>query len=121
MKFKLVELKKLIRKLVKEAQDTPTISSDLSADEKTLRDKFPTWGDPRAKELKRESPNTVKLKQVTAILTKMGLTADARHKKLVTQKLPGFIDDIDPVDVFIAEPGEIANKFAQQVLGVKRD
>ncbi len=121
MKFKLFELKRIIRKLIKEAQDVPTISSDLSPDENEFKSKFPTWSSRQAKQLKQESPNTIKFKQVAAILTKMGLTADAKYKKLMTQKLPEFIENIDPVDMFLAGPNDIANDFAEQVLGVKKD
>jgi len=121
MRIKLNELRSFVRKIIKEAFDTPTMSSDLDPGEKELAAKFPKWGEPSKMNMKQDSPVSVKSKQVAAILAKKGLTADAAMKKKTTQQLQQFISQMDPGDMFVADPDEIANDFAAQVLGVKKD
>lgn len=97
--------------------DRPTISSDLDPGEKELQAKYPHWGNPQAEKIGQESPAKVKMKQVAKILQAKGLTADAAAKKKVTNNLLPFIEKMDPTDMFAADPDEIANEFAAQVLG----
>lgn len=121
MRIRLTELRTIIRGVLREAQDASTISSELSPDEKEFQEKYPKWGSPRAQKFKQSSPGSVKAKQVAKILAAKGLTADAGHKKAVTQQLLPFIEKMDPAELFIADPDDIATEFATQVLGVKKD
>jgi hypothetical protein len=123
MHIRLAELRKVIRGVLKEAlpSDRPTISSELDPDEKELMAKYPHWGNPQAEKVKQASPAQVKAKQVAKILQAKGLTADAAHKKKVTYELLPFIEKMDPGDMFVADPDDIAVQFAAEVLGVKQD
>lgn len=121
MRIKLVELRKIIRSVISEAQAAPTISADLDPNEKELAKKFPTWSAPAAKRIGAESPASVKAKQVARILQAKGITADAGAKKKTTHELLPFIQKMDPADAFVMDPDDIASKFAEEVLGVKRD
>lgn len=117
MRIRLSELKRIIKKVVNEAYDTPTISSELDPGEQELSTKYPRWG----KNAGQASPASVKAKQVTKILQAKGLTTDAANKKKVTHELVPFIEKMDPADMFAADPDEIAADFASQVLGVHRN
>lgn len=122
MRIKLSELRQVIRKVLKEAMpsDRPTMSADLDPAEKELQAKYPHWGSPQAarEKIGQESPAKVKMKQVAKILQAKGLTADAGHKKKVTNDLLPFIEKMDPTEAFAADPDEIATAFAAKVLGV---
>lgn len=119
MRIRLSELKSAIRRILKEESDRPTISSDLDPGEKEFKDKFPKWGNPQSKDMKRESPAQVKAKQVTQILQAKGLTKNAVAKKKVVHELLPFIEKMDPADAFVADPDDIASQFAKEVLGVQ--
>ena len=101
--------------------DRPTVSSDLDPGEKEFMARYPHWGNPQAEKFKQDSPVTIKVKQVAKILQAKGLTADAAAKKKVTHDLLPFIEKMDPSDMFIADPDEIAQSFASEVLGTKKD
>lgn len=121
MRIKLIELRRIIRNVLKEVGDKPTISADLDPGEQELKAKYPKWGSPQAEKLKQDSPARVKAKQVAAILSKKGLTGDPAKQKKVVQDLLPFIEKMDPTDVFASDPDDIANAFAQQVLGVQKN
>jgi hypothetical protein len=123
MRIRLRELKNIIKKILREAYDTPTISSDLDPSEKEFQQKYPRWGSPHAKRdsVKHASPAEIKAKKVVAILQAKGLTANAEHKKKITQSLLSFIEKMDPGDMFVADADSIAADFAEDVLGVRRD
>lgn len=121
MKIRISSLRNVIRSVIKEAQDTPTVSADLDPGERTLRNQFPRWGTTGSRELNPGSPAKVKAKQVTRILADRGVTSDAAQKKRVTQELQSFIEDMDPSDMFAAPADDIADAFASRVLGIKTD
>ena len=121
MRIKLVELRRIIRNVLKEVGDKPTISADLDPGEQELKAKYPKWGSPQAEKIKQDSPAKVKAKQVATILSKKGLTGDPAKQKQVTQGLLQFIEKMDPTDMFASDPDDIATAFAQQVLGTQRD
>jgi hypothetical protein len=119
MRIKLIELRRLVRTVLKEVGDKPTISADLDPGEKELKAQYPKWG--KGSSVKQTSPAQVKAKQVATILSKKGLTGDPTNQKKITQGLLQFIEKMDPTDVFTADPDDIATAFAQQVLGTQRD
>lgn len=121
MRIRLSELRRVIRKVLKEAlpSQRPTISADVDPAEKQLMAKYPHWGNPQAEKIGVESPAKVKMKQVAKILAAKGLTTDAAAKKRVTNDLLPFIEKMDPGEMFAADPEEIASEFAAKVLGVK--
>jgi len=106
--------------MIREALDAMTISSQLDPNERELLAKFPKWSAPE-QSLRGSSPANVKAKQVFNVLQSLGLTSNPENKKKVTQKLLPFIQDMDPVDAFAADPSDIASEFAAQVLGVKQN
>lgn len=112
MRIKLCELRRIIRDIVKEAHDSPTISSDLDPHDKELMSKYPRWGNPQAP--KMGSNIDVKVRKVQAALKQRGLTTNAENKKKVTQDLPKFIRNMDPSDVFLATTDELADQFIEQ-------
>jgi hypothetical protein len=128
MKIKLVELRKIIKTVMKEAQGASTISAQLDPNEKEYKSKFEKSNQPvsrhrgaEGQKFGQDSPARVKTKQVAAILQKKGLAADAEHKKKITQMLPGFIEKIDPQEMFTMDADELATMFSSQVLGVNKD
>ncbi len=120
MKIELKELRRIVRTIIKEASPVqrPTISSDLDPNEKELSARHPNWGSSRAKEKSVSSPASVKAKQVAKILAATGVTSDASNKKKVVHELLPFIEKMDPQEMFISDPEEIATEFAQKILGV---
>jgi len=121
MRVPLKELRRVVREVLKEEMPVqrPTISSDLDPNEKTLAAKHPHWGSSRAKETSGvSSPAKVKAKQVEKILSATGVTSDAANKKRVVHELLPFIEKMDPQEIFITDPEEIATEFATNVLGI---
>ncbi len=119
MKIKLHELRRIVRSVIREAQ-TPTMSAQLSPDEREMKQELPTWGKTAHGEVpKQQSPADIKVKQIAKILSAKGLADDAGNKKKITQGLKAFIEKMDPGDLFVADPDEIAQNFASEVLGIQ--
>jgi len=119
MKIKLSELRKVLRKIIKEAHDTPTLSDELVPSEQEFDKKFPNWSGPNNdRYVKHQSPASVKAKQVSNILTKRGVTTNAANKKKVIQQLIPYIEEIDPIEMFEMGPEDIADRFSKDVLNL---
>jgi len=118
MKIHLWELRQILRKIISEDYNSPTISSQLVPSEQEFKKKFPRWGSS-GEQIKHKSPFAIKAKQVTAILTKMGLTSDAAKKKKIVHELIPYIEDLDPIEMFEMDPSDIATKFEKDVLNAK--
>lgn len=121
VKIRLVELKRLIRNVLTEDYNSPTIPAALDPNEIQFSDAYPKWGNPQSKDLKRKSPAQLKAKQATDELAKMGLTKNASYMKTITQELLSFVESMNPTELFTAEPKDIAEDFAEQVLGVQHN
>ena len=118
VKIRLVELKRLIRNVLTEDYNSPTIPAALDPNEIQFSDAYPKWGNPQSKDLKRKSPAELRTKQAMDALAKMGLTKNAAYMKKITQELLSFVESMNPTELFTAEPQDIAEDFAQQILGV---
>ena len=116
VKIRLNELKKIIRSILIEDYNSPTIPADVDPSEQQFKNAYPKWGNPQPKELKRKTPAEAKTKQVIDILAQRGLTKNAVHMKKITQELLPFIEAMNPSSLFIADPSEIADDFSEQVL-----
>jgi hypothetical protein len=116
MRITVNELRYVIREsLLGEDQDSVTISDELSPDEQELRDTVPRMK-AGSGSLKASTPQQVKLNAVKAVLARMGYGKDVAHKKAITQRLPPWLDEMDPTDLFMAEPEELARQFAETEL-----
>lgn len=120
MRIRIVELRRIVKSVIKEAQ-AATVSAQLSPKEREMAQEMPRWGKHSRDDVRQSSPNSIKAKQVAAILSKKGLANDASNKKKITQGLLPYLDKMDPGDVFVADPTELARQFAIEVLGVKDD
>lgn len=120
MKIRLSELRRIVRDTLNE--DRPTVSAQLDPKEREMAQELPSWGKQnRGEPAKQQSPADVKAKQVAAILSKKGLANDPGNKKKITQMLKPFIEKMDPQDIFVADPDELAQEFAASVLGAQGD
>lgn len=116
MKIRLIELRKIIRKVIKEEMDRPTIPAHLDPKEKSMSAELPSWGNKRSDTMKQQSPAAVKAKQIANILIKQGLVDDRDSKQQMSQQLQSFLSDMDPSELFVADSGELASRFAKEVL-----
>lgn len=121
MKIRLSELRHIVRDILSEAF-ADTVPAHLDPKERELSQELPKWSKQNPGEVtKQASPADIKAKQVANILLKKGHGNDPASKKKITQQLKPFIEKMDPQDVFIADPDEIAQSFAAEVLGAKGD
>lgn len=114
MKTTLRALRHIIQETLDEVGDLPTISSELSPDEQELKTKFPKWGSSMS--MKAATPQIVKKHQVEQELSKSGYGKDATHKRTISQELPAFLGKIEPAELFVSDPSELAAQFADSYL-----
>lgn len=114
--MKISELRATIRELLKEAMDAQTIPARNSAAEQELSSKHPSWGNTQNKEMRQQSPVQVKAKQVGQVLRQRGHDKDPNGAKLITQQLIPFLSDMDPQELFVLEPADLADEFEQKFL-----
>lgn len=114
--MKLRELRLIVRALVKEAMDAQTIPARHSDAEKELSSKHPTWGNSQAKKMQQQSPAQTKAKQVAAVLKQKGADGTPNGAKAITQQLLPWLQEYDPQELFVMDPADLADEFAQKFL-----
>jgi len=117
MKIRLNKLRYIIREVLEEAGERQTVPAHLDPKEKETAAAFPTWGNTRSDTMKQKSPAEVKAKQIAGLLVKAGVVDDRDAKQKATQGLVPWLEKLDPSEMFMASPDDLAKKFATDVLG----
>ena len=107
MRITIKELRSVVRKVIKETQDISTLPFE-DKDKKGYKDQIAG--------IKQPTPAQIKTKQVTKILQSLGITKDPNDQRKIMQTLLPFLQNMDPVDLFVASPDDLADQFMTQIL-----